>query len=175
MDQAAKAFSLSRSGYVKVERAERKLSSERVEKASEIYGVPTSDVIGDAEPEVPIVGYVGAGSERHLYDAADNPDEYQPAPPNASASTVGVHIRGESMGPLLERMIVYYDDVRDPVTPDLFGEVCVVGLEDGRVLIKRLQKSKTRGLYHLVSNNEGTMTDVAVKWAAKVKAILPKR
>lgn len=37
-EEAAEAFGLSKSGYVKIEGGERKLSSERMEKAAEVFG-----------------------------------------------------------------------------------------------------------------------------------------
>ena len=64
---------------------------------------------------------------------------------------------------------MFYDNVHRPVTPDLVGELCVLGLADGRILIKLLQRSKTdEGLYNLLSQTEPPIRDVAVEWAAKV-------
>ena len=47
----------------------------------------------------------------------------------------------------------------------------MVGLEDGRVLIKQLQRGKAEGLYNLHSQTEPPMRDVPVAWAAKVKSM----
>ncbi|PZO07654.1 MAG: phage repressor protein [Alphaproteobacteria bacterium] len=70
--------------------------------------------------------------------------------------------------------MVFYDDVRTPVTPDLIGHLCVVGLPDGRVLVKRLQKAAGTGFFHLISNTEGPILDQPVDWAAKVKTMTPR-
>jgi phage repressor protein C with HTH and peptisase S24 domain len=121
---------------------------------------------------VSLVGYVSAGAEAHF--TGGGALGQVGAPPWASDSTVAVEIRGESLGTLFDKWLVFYDDVRRPVTPDLIGKLCVVGLEDGRVLIKKLQRSRSRGLFHLVSQTEPPILDVAVEWAARIKSMMPQ-
>jgi hypothetical protein len=130
----------------------------------------------ELDPAVPIVGTVGASAEAFFYgEASDAPAETVKPPPEASVDTVAVEIRGESLGPGFNGWVAYYDDVREPITDDLIGWLCVVGLADGRVLIKIPRRSKTKGLYHLESNIGGEfITDVEIVWAARVKAVLPK-
>lgn len=134
------------------------------------------DWLEDGPPrrEVKLVGYVGAGAEAHFYASADDELDRVPAPDGATDSTVAVEIRGESLGALFDRWLVYYDEVRSPVTPDLIGRLCVVGLEDDRVLVKQIKPSKAPGLYHLLSNTEGPILDVAIRWAARVKSMVPR-
>jgi transcriptional regulator with XRE-family HTH domain len=124
--------------------------------------------------EVPLVGYVGAGAAAHFYASADEGLGTAPAPEGATASTVAVEIRGESLGALFEHWLVYYDEVRSPVTHDMIGRLCVVGLIDDRVLVKKIQRSKTPGLYHLLSNTEAPIFDAEVVWAARVKSMMPR-
>lgn len=121
---------------------------------------------------VPLVGYVGAGAEAHFAAAGELGEV--PAPTDATDTTVAVEIRGESLGAFFDRWICFYDDVRRPVTADLIGRLCVVGLEDDRVLIKKIQRSRTKGLFHLLSQTEGPILDVAVEWAARVKNLVPR-
>lgn len=123
---------------------------------------------------VPLVGYVGAGAAAHYYASADEGLGEADAPEDATESTVAVEIRGTSLGPLFESWLVYYDDVRSPVTPDLYGKLCVVGLPDGRVLVKKIRPARTPGLFHLESNTEPTMPDEQIVWAAKVKTLKPR-
>lgn len=120
---------------------------------------------------VPLVGYVGAGAAAHFVPSGqlgevDRPDW-------ASSTTVAVEIRGDSLGPLFDRWIVYYDDVRRPVTPDLLGKLCVVGLVDGRVLIKKLRRGKGK-TFDLLSQNEEPIRAVLVEWAGLVKQMVPR-
>lgn len=123
---------------------------------------------------VPLVGYVGAGAEAHFYALSDGELDRVPAPDGATPDTVAVEVRGESLGALFQRWIVYYDEVRSPVTPDMHGQLCVVGLSNDRVLVKQIRPSKTAGLYDLLSNTEDPMRAVAVAWAAKVKSMVPR-
>lgn len=172
-DQAAAAFGMSKGGYLKKERSERKLDSEFILRATRVYGVQSSDVF-DERQTVPIVGYVGAGSEAHFYAGADAPNEIVTAPPGSNDTTVAVLIRGDSLGDVFEGWVAYYDDVRSPPTPDLLFRLCVVGLEDGRVLIKRLALGTANGFYHLISQAGNVIKDQPVAWAALVKALLPR-
>lgn len=133
----------------------------------------------DGQDTVPLVGFVGAaGADAaavHYY--GDSPGELDRvrAPKNATKQTVAVEIRGESMGQLLNRWLVYYDEVRSPVTDDLIGIPCVVGLADERVLVKRIKSTRTQGLYDLESNTgEAPIRSVAITWAAAVRSIEPR-
>lgn len=123
---------------------------------------------------VPLVGYVGAGAEAHFYASADEGLGEVDAPPGSTDLTRAAEIRGESLGPLFEHWLVYYDDVRTPVTPDLIGHLCIVGLPNDKVLVKKLQRSRTPDLYHLLSNSEAPMLDQEVAWAARVKTMTPR-
>lgn len=136
---------------------------------------PRTRHLVDAEPEtVQLVGVVGAGAQAHFYEGSQGPFDQVPAPEGSTEHTVAVEIRGESLGPLFDKWLVFYDDVRRPATADLIGKLCVVGLDDGRVLIKKLQRSKSPGLYHLVSQTEPPILDVPIEWAAMVKHMVPR-
>jgi hypothetical protein len=138
---------------------------------------PIHQVVDEADKDtVPVVGYVGAGAEAHFYALSDGELDRVPAPDNAGPETVAVEIRGESLGPLFERWLVHYDEVRSPITPDLMGQLCVVGLPNDKILVKKVRraKSKADGLYDLLSNNEDAMLDQVIDWAAKVKSMVPR-
>ncbi|HEY3812837.1 MAG TPA: helix-turn-helix transcriptional regulator [Caulobacteraceae bacterium] len=122
---------------------------------------------------VPLVGYVGAGAQAHFYASTDVLDDV-PAPEGATEHTRAAQIRGDSLGPLLDAWLIYYDDVRTPVTPDLIGRLCIVGLPDDKVLVKKLERSRSPGLFHLISNNEAPILDQTVQWAALVKQMSPR-
>jgi len=76
-----------------------------------------------------------------------------------------------STKPFFNRWYVFYDDVHRPMTPDLIGQLCVVGLTDGRVLIKQVQRGRGEGLYTLHSATEKPIADVKIEWAARVNSI----
>jgi hypothetical protein len=47
----------------------------------------------------------------------------------------------------------------------------VVGLADGRVLIKQVQRGSAEGLFNLISATEKPIADVTIDWAARVNSI----
>jgi phage repressor protein C with HTH and peptisase S24 domain len=128
----------------------------------------------DAELIVPIVGYVGAGGEI-LFEKGQGPfGEARMPPKNTTPTTVAVVVRGDSMAGQLENgWTVYYDRRYSPPSESLIGRLCVVGLQDGRVLIKKLLPGHANGLYVLYSVNAAPLLDQAVEWAAPVSWIAP--
>jgi transcriptional regulator with XRE-family HTH domain len=127
--------------------------------------------------DVPLVGYVGAGAEAHYYAVSDENLDRVRAPDGATEHTKAVEIKGDSLGSLFNHWLVFFDDVRSPVTPDLIGRLCVVGLPDDRVLIKKLRRhGKGTDLYDLLSDEkrEAPIEGVVVAWAARVRTMVPK-
>lgn len=173
-DEAATAMGVSRGQYIKLERGERRLNTNYIERAAKAFRVPEAVVI-DAGAVVPVVGYVGAGALAHYYGNGQGPyDEEVPMPENGTPDTVAVEVRGDSLGPLFNHWLVYYDQVRTPPTMDMIGQLCVVGLADDRVLVKKLMRGSGPGTFHLLSATESPIEDVTIEWAAKVRAMTPR-
>lgn len=181
--EAADAMGVPVATYIQHENGVRGVRPDRAQQYANFYGVtPEWIVYGTAESEgggeppavVPLAGYVGAGAEAHFYASADEGLGEVAAPPDSTADTRAAEIRGESLGPLFDGWLVFFDDVRHPVTPDLIGQLCVVGLPNDKVLVKKLRQSRTPGLFHLLSNNEAPMLDQEVVWAAKVNTMRPR-
>lgn len=119
-----------------------------------------------------VKGFVQAGGHTQFY--AMNPgDDFGEIPardkdgPNAAA----VEIKGSSLGQFFNGWYAIYDDVRHPFTTDMVGEPCVVGLDDGRILIKKVKQGRG-GQLDLYSNvddeKEPPIRDVRIEWAALV-------
>jgi hypothetical protein len=127
---------------------------------------------------VKVRGYVGGadGSEAHFYALADEDFEAVEAPPGSTDQTVAVEIKGKSWGALMEGWLVFYDDIRSPVTDDLIGHPCVIGLSDDRIVLKKIVRNR-RGGFDLVSNapQSPLIENAEIEWAAKVKDMRPRR
>lgn len=174
-EQAAQALGTTRNQYAKLEAGSRRLSDVWIGRAAAAFGVDAGDVVTDRRELVPVAGYVGAGSEAHFYGDTQGPLDEVPAPDNATPQTVAVEVRGDSLGALFDGWLAFYDDVRSPFTDDLLGRLCVVGLEDGRVLVKVVTRSRTTsGLFDLQGQFGAPVQDVVVRWAAPVKSIMPR-
>lgn len=66
-----------------------------------------------------------------------------------------------------ERDLIYYQNVPGP-PENLIGRECVVGLADGRVFVKILQRGNSPGFFNLFSYNAPLIADVVVDWAVRV-------
>jgi phage repressor protein C with HTH and peptisase S24 domain len=118
---------------------------------------------------VPIVGYVGARGTIS-FDEGQGPFGDADMPPkDGNSSLVAVTVRGDSMsGTLEDGWTVYYDNRKDPPDESLHAKLCIVGLVDGRVLIKKLYPGRKRDHYDLHSVNAPALLDQHVTWAARI-------
>jgi hypothetical protein len=121
-----------------------------------------------------IIGYVGAAAQAHLYAVAPEDLEEVEVSSLATESTVALEIRGNSMGFFYTHWLILYDDLRQPATPDLIGKLCVVGLADGRVLVKQLQQGGADGRFDLISQTGPPIRNAGIVWAAIVKGIIQR-
>lgn len=140
-------------------------------------GQMPADLDDNDEPEAPrtaIVGYVGAGATAHYYNIGHGHLDDTERPNNATEKTVAVEIRGDSLGPYFDRWLVFYDDVRSPITEDMFGKLCVVGLSNDQVLVKEVRPGSRKGLFHLGPAGAESVKDARVTWGAKVRMIAPR-
>ncbi|WP_246388849.1 helix-turn-helix domain-containing protein [Microvirga mediterraneensis] len=170
--QLAELAGTSQPQIKRLEDGERKLTKEWAERLAPHLHVSAEELLFPPRM-VPLVGYVGAGSLAHYFGEGDGNLGEVEAPENASEKTVGVEIRGESLGIMLDGWVAYYDEVREAPTADMIGKLCVVGLYDGRVLIKKLEKGQLPKHYNLLSQDP-PIYDAEVTWAAVVKAMMPR-
>lgn len=131
-----------------------------------------------ALPMVPVVGYVGAGAEVLPIDdhAKGHGMDEAPPFPGQDGPAVAVRVRGESMLPQLEDgWLLYYSrpDGSAGVPDDCLNRLCVVQVDDGPMLVKRLERGRRKGFWRLVSTNASPREDVRLDWAARVRAIVP--
>lgn len=178
----ADALGLSPSAVTRMLDGTRRVHLEEVPRIAAYLGDTPPDIgaeiaLDDAEPPpdatVPLKGYVAAGAQAHFVPLDENEFDRVIAPPNSTEKTFALEIRGTSLGELFDRWLVYADDVRSPVTADLIGKTCIVGLSDGRIVVKKLKRSRA-GLYDLISNTEEPIRGVSVDWAARVKHMGPR-
>lgn len=119
---------------------------------------------------VPVIGHVGAAQEVRPFDA-EPLDEIE-APFGCPPDTRALIVRGDSMMPELQDgdLVLYRGVPQDPAT--LIGRRCIVRLEDGRVLVKRLRRGAELGTYDLESTNAAPIEAARLVWCARVEAVV---
>jgi DNA-binding XRE family transcriptional regulator len=124
-----------------------------------------------------IIGRVGAdASGSVIMTTAHESWDMAPPPPGGTPECVALDVRGDSMHTFAENgALIYFEDQRAPLDPELIGVPCVVETEDGRVLVKRPKRGSQPGLYDLESDFGPVMRDVRLVWAAEIIAVIPPR
>lgn len=125
---------------------------------------------------VPLVGYVGAGSQAYFFAKREEGRQKVATPNIAGAATRAIEVRTEDgLGALFESWLAFYnDDERGPVTKRHIGQLCIIGLHDGRTLVRRVQASKAPGFYHLIAPQAEPIFDIRVEWAARITGMSPR-
>jgi hypothetical protein len=174
---AARALHIPYGTYSGHENSGRGIPRDRIIQYAKRFKVrPEWLLTGHGRPDVDVAQVIGiAGVGGVDFSFAEGELGEVPMPPGASMATVAVEVRGDSMRGIAENgWIIYYDDQRDPPTPDLIGQLCVIGLACGAVLIKTLAPGTRRNCYNLESVTAPTIRNVRVAWAAPVTAIIPR-
>lgn len=118
----------------------------------------------------PIVGYINHGGVISLHPQNQEIAlERVPAPQGVSAECSAARILDDSVYPFRNGWLVFWSTEGQRQTPDEFlGELCVVQLTDGRLMLRELHRGSVAGLYRLNIHNAPPTGDVAVEWAAPV-------
>lgn len=166
--------SSGRSTIVKLERGELPMSEAWAKRLSPFLHV-RADQLWEG-PQIPVVGYVGAGARVYVYDDMLEAGDTIARPPMTQGDLLAVEVKGDSMLPLAEEgwHIVYTAEATVDEN-EVVNRVCVVQLdEDGAMLVKRVVRGSQPYHYHLLSLNAPAIENVKLRWAAVVKAIVPR-
>lgn len=177
---AARAFGWNYTTYSQHERGERGLTRQTATRYGRAFGKTAGFLLtgeSDRPGTVPVVGFAGASPDGAIaYGEGDGNFGEVALPYGAGPDTVAIEVRGDSMRGIAEDgWLVFYEERREPPTDDLIGDYCVIGLPDGRVLIKKLARGRKRRHFDLESAAAATIYDAKVAWAAPVTAIVPRR
>lgn len=174
-DALGRAVGSGRSTIVKLEKGDLPLTDAWAKRLAPPLGVRPDQLL--PAPQIPVIGYVGAGARVYPYEDSLGAGETMDRPPMTQGDLFAVEVRGDSMLPLAEEgwHIVYTAEA----TVDenmVMNRVCVVQLDDGdgSMLVKRVTRGTRPQHYHLLSLNAPTIEDARLRWAAVVKAIVPR-
>jgi SOS-response transcriptional repressor LexA len=186
---AAEAHGWNRNTYASNENGNAPYSWRRARDYASAFGVrpdwlydaqgPAVGTGADSGPgqprPAPIIGRVGAdpGGEV-LLAGGQAPPEFAPLPPGGTERAVALRVTGHSMRGLADDgALIYFEDQRTPPSPDMLGQVVVVELDTGEVLVKRLLRGGAPGRFDLESVAGPTRRDARLRWAAHITAIVP--
>lgn len=180
-DELAKLAGTSQPQVNRLETAERELTVPWAKRFAPHLGVTPAEIIfpeGRKPFTLNIVGRVGASTDgRVVHESDQGPFGEIQAPIGARGTEAVVEVDGHSMGIYApDGSLILYEKREDPPQDNMLGEICVVGLPDGRVLVKRLLRGSRRGLFDLESIVGDTIRDQVVSWAAVVLVVVhPKQ
>lgn len=161
LEELAEHAGVSVSQVSRIERGQREPTVANMKAFARALGVSVNTLIESGQ--VLVVGYVGAGAQAVYYSDAQGPLEKVERPPESTEQTVAVIVRGDSMtGIADDGWVLYYDEQRTPPTSDLLGKLCIVGLSNGHILVKKLQRGRGPGLFDLYSVAGAPMLDQPV-------------
>lgn len=185
---AAEAHGWNRNTYASNENGNASYSWRRAREYAAALGVraewlydaqgpatgPAGGDVGPA-PRVPVIGRVGADPGGEVLMAGGQaPPEFIPLPPGGTERAVALRVSGHSMRGLADDgALIYFEDQRTPPSPDMLGQVVVVELDTGEVLVKRLLRGAAPGRFDLESVAGPTRRDARLRWAAHITAIVP--
>jgi DNA-binding XRE family transcriptional regulator len=181
---AATRFGWNENTYKSNENGNAPFSFRKARDYAEAFGVraewlydETGPTQAGSEPMVRIIGRVGADTEGTvMHTTGQEGFDTAPIPPGGTSAAVALEVVGHSMRVVAEDgSLIYFEDQRNPPTPDMLGYYCIVETEDGRVLFKRLLRGSAAGFYMLESQVGPTIEDVRLRWAAEPTAIIPPK
>lgn len=172
-EELAHQLDVSRDAVARWERNNRNPRPPELAKLANAFAVTTTWLHygGHGGPTtVPVIGYVGAAQGVIPFDA-EPLDEIE-APYGVPPDTRALIVRGESMLPELADgdLVLYRGSPQDPAS--LIGKRCVVRLEDGRVLVKRLRRGADPGTFDLESTNAAPIEGARLVWCARVESVV---
>lgn len=166
---AAQAYGWNKYTYAQHENGTREISRKAAHRYGLAYRKPGGWILyGDKAPAEPLPrvkfeGIIGAGQEVFPSNDMDRFIDATIADPDAAA----FEVTGDSMLPLAASGDILF--FAPPIPPtDLVGRECIVELDDGRRLFKRLRRGSRPGLYDLESYNASIIEDAHVLRAGRL-------
>lgn len=174
-EKAAEEMGVSRSQFIKLERGERRMTIDYINRAAKAFGLRPSDIVDDMNDNtVPLVGYIGAGSEIM--------PEFEQIPPEGLEQIsvpfplpdemIALEVRGESMLPVYKdgHVLIVYAEQKRPLQA-FYGEEAAVRTSDGRRFLKTIMKGSP---ITLMSFNAAPIENISLEWIGEIFATIPR-
>lgn len=180
--EAARRFHWNITSYQQAENGTRPPSRTRIAEYARKLKVSVNWLLTGAGTRddtelstVPMIGFVGADALVTFLGGAQRMQHEVLAPPKATARTVALEIRGDSLRKhAQDGWLVYYEDHKEPMSESLLDKLCVIGLSDGSVMVRKIQKGSRSGLFHLLSSETDPVFDQKIIWASEIVWLKPR-
>lgn len=176
-ETAAEAMGISRGAFIKLERFERKLNEDTIQKACEAFGV-TADVVLGKQTPIRVMGRIGAGgSIEPEHEQVPVDGLYTVDLPFAVPDGIdGFEVNGESMLPVYKPgdVILVWRDQKRP-TDAFLGEEAAVLTDRGYRALKEIQRGRASGIFNLASYNAKLIEDVKIVWVGEIYIVVRAR
>jgi hypothetical protein len=152
------------------------ITHDTLKKLANAKGIPLQSLLGSGKAK--LVGKIGAGAVVQLFpgDADQGFAEEIDIPPglDTQGEVEALEIEGDSMRPLKAGWRVFFakGDFRPPA--ELIGQLCVVKLKSGVILLKEVSRGYEQGRFNLTSWNADPINDEEVVAATPVLSIVPR-
>lgn len=176
-DEAAEAMGMSRGGFIKLERGERKLDEDRIRVAADVFQVTREVVMAEQTP-IRVMGRIGAGGTIEPdYEQVPLDGLYTIDLPFAVPDgIIGLEVDGISMMPVYrpKDVILVWEEQKRP-TGDFVGEEAAVRTARGLRALKEIQRGRSRSKFNLHSHNAPLIEDVDIVWVGEIYLIVRAR
>ena len=161
--------------YGAKERGERRINLDEIPILAPAVEAEPGEILSGAPVKLrgllEVREYVGPGGE--ILPIEGELQEIELPRGLAEDAAVAIEVRDDSLYPLGSNgWILLYERTFGGVPFDAVGELCVVKLANGPVLLRQLRRGYARGRFNLLAPLRPPVEDVELEWAAPVKAIL---
>jgi transcriptional regulator with XRE-family HTH domain len=143
------------------------------------YPVESVPVIGTVDAHG--VVQITAGPTTYKKGRRADRGEYAKAPQVEAPSVTGymdylaLVMRENSVSGLLTGWTLYFDPGFLPDLQTSTGSLCVVGMVDGAILVRRVAQGSQKSRYHLLGSNTDPIFDVRLQWVTPIAWIRTDR
>lgn len=171
--EAARQFQWNITSYQQAENGTRPPTRDKITEYARNFRVSVSWLLtGNGTPEeidirgVPYLGHIDQASGYLVREDFATKIEV-PAPPGATQHTVAIKARGGGRV-VCDGALLYFENRGQPATDDMLGKLCIVAIDENRVVVRRIEPGTRPGHYNLFTFVDPLVIDVKPAWAAEI-------
>lgn len=173
--EAARAYGININTFKSIANGTRGLTAENAILIARHHRVsPGWLMFNEGSPDgrdlIPLSGYVGAGQQFHFVELPEGAGDLTSLR-IGGGETTAMEVRGDSMLPAYRSGDIIFAGPFTRSMDVVLGEECLVVLEDGRQLLKIVEKGSRPGTVTLLSWNSEAIRDVEMHSAAPVVGV----